>query len=70
MADEIVVFGYSCPMLDFESANLLRRSQRDETPARRISVIDPNPAVVSRYMELMKPCRLRYYPSAEYFLSD
>ena len=26
-ADRVVVFGYSCPPLDFESANLLRRSQ-------------------------------------------
>jgi hypothetical protein len=69
-ADEIIIFGYSCPPLDFESANMLRRSQRDSTPARRISVIDPNPAVVSRYMELMSPCRLRYYPYAGYFLSD
>lgn len=69
-ADEIIVFGYSCPPLDFESANLLRRSQRDETPARRISIIDPNPAVVSRYMELMTPCRLRYYPKADYYLTD
>lgn len=25
-ANEVIVFGYSCPALDFESANLLRRS--------------------------------------------
>jgi hypothetical protein len=69
-ADEIIVFGYSCPPLDFESTNLLRRSQRDEAPARRISIIDPNPDVVSRYTALMTPTRLRYYPAASYFLSD
>ena len=69
-ADEIVVFGYSCPALDFESANLLRRSQLDGTPDRRVSIIDPNPAVVARYVDLMKPSRLRYYPAAEHYLTD
>lgn len=40
-ADQLLVFGYSCPPLDFESSNLLRRAQKGrKTP---VVLIDPSP---------------------------
>ena len=65
-ADEIVIFGYSCPPLDFESANQLRRASREHKP--RISVIDPDGQISARYIELLNPERLTYFNSASAFL--
>jgi hypothetical protein len=68
-ADHVIVFGYSCPPLDFESANLLVRAQRRRAPDARLSIIDPNPAIASRYIELLAPSRLSYYADAKAFLT-
>jgi len=65
-ADELVVFGYSCPPLDFESANQLRRAERKSHA--RVSIIDPNGAIAARYIELLNPDRLHYYRSAKAYL--
>jgi hypothetical protein len=67
-ADDVVVFGYSCPALDFESANLLRRAQRQRSSTSTFSVIDPNGSVVTRYIDLLDPDRLSYYSTAHKFL--
>lgn len=67
-ADHVVVFGYSCPPLDFESANLLSRAQRQRGASSRFSVIDPNGAIATRYIELLSPTKLDYYSSAHSFL--
>lgn len=66
-SDELVIFGYSCPQLDFESSNQLRRAQRNSKA--HISVIDPNGAVAARYVDLLEPQRLSYFPSAAAFLT-
>jgi len=68
-ANELVIFGYSCPPLDFESANQLQRSQREEA-TRRISVIDPNGGIAARYIELLRPKSLSYFDSAKAFLDE
>jgi hypothetical protein len=68
-ADELVIFGYSCPPLDFESSNQLRRSQRAKT-ATRISVIDPEPAIATRYISVLGAKTLTYYASAKEFLRN
>ena len=65
-ADETVIFGYSCPPLDFESANQLRRSAREHKS--RVSVIDPDGGIAARYIELLKPESLVYFSSAGAFL--
>jgi hypothetical protein len=67
-ADELVVFGYSCPQLDFESSNQLKRALHGRDT--RVSVIDPNGAIAARYIELLAPQRLSYFPSASAFLAD
>jgi len=67
-ADDIVVFGYSCPISDVESSNQLRRSQaRRSTPAN-FSVIDPSPSVAERYIRLTEARCLHYYASGHSFL--
>jgi hypothetical protein len=67
-ADELVVFGYSCPALDFESSNLLRRANRKRPARARTIVIDPVGSVASRYIEMLEPTQLQYFPSANAFL--
>lgn len=67
-ADELVLFGYSCPPLDFESANQLRRSQRGHMA--RVAVIDPDGHIAARYIELLRPESLSYYSSAKAFLAS
>lgn len=69
-ADHVIAFGYSCPALDFESANLLTRAQRQRPKGSRLSLIDPNGAVVTRYIDLLCPTRLDYYASAHDYLLD
>lgn len=66
-ADEIIIYGYSCPITDFESSNLILRSLKDKT-YEKLSIIDPNPNTLKRYVELIKPKRLSYYSTAEEFL--
>ena len=67
-ADELILFGYSCPPLDFESANQLRRSQLRSNA--QVSVIDPNGAIAARYIELLRPQSLAYYGSAKAFVGS
>lgn len=67
-ADELVIFGYSCPPLDFESANQLRRSERKSHA--KVSVIDPNGAIAARYIELLDPQSLNYFRSAKAYLTS
>jgi hypothetical protein len=67
-ADELVIFGYSCPALDFESSNQLRRSQVGRSKRPRVSVIDPSASVAERYISLLEADCLHYYRSAHEFL--
>jgi len=67
-AEEIVIFGYSCPPLDFESANQLRRAERKSRA--KVSVIDPNGAIAARYIELLNPQSLTYFRSAKAYLAS
>lgn len=69
-AQHLVIFGYSCPALDFEATNMLRRAQLASPHTRTISIIDPDPATASRYVSLLSPSKLAYYPSADAFLTD
>lgn len=67
-ADEIVIFGYSCPALDFESSNLLRRAQRRRRPDSKLSIVDPDGAVSTRFIDLLKPSALSYFATARDFI--
>ena len=67
-ADELVVFGYSCPQTDYESANLLRRSTARNSRNVSLSIIDPNPSVVVRYASVTSLKRLHYFRSVAAYL--
>ena len=67
-ADHVVVFGYSCPALDFESANLMTRAHRKRPESSTLAVIDPDGAVATRYIDLLSPSRLSYFASAHDYL--
>ncbi len=69
-ADELLVFGYSCPPLDFESSNQLRRSQVSRRKPAIVSIIDPAPEVSQRYITLLEAHRLHYYSSGHDFLAS
>ena len=51
-ADEIIVFGYSCPPTDFESANMLRRATNSGVNPQSFVVIDPSPSTFHRYIDV------------------
>jgi hypothetical protein len=68
-ADELVVFGYSCPVLDVESSNQLRRSQIQRARPAAIAVVDPDGSVAHRYISLLEATRLHYYANGQAFLS-
>ena len=68
VAKKIVVFGYSCPATDFESANLLRRTIRQNKNLREFHVIDPNAAVFQRYVDLTRVDGMHYFKSASRYL--
>lgn len=63
----IIVFGYSCPIIDFESCNLIRRSLIIGNYSE-FSIIDPDSNVLIRYINLTNPHVLTYYPTASAFL--
>ena len=66
-ANDVVIFGYSCPETDHESSNLIQRtlgSRKLET----FSIIDPSPEVFTRFWELTRQERVFYYSSVDSFL--
>jgi len=69
-AIEIVVFGYSCPANDFESANLIRRTVHLNQNLKEFSVIDPTPEVFQRYVDLAGIDRLYYFKKPESYLKS
>lgn len=68
-ADELVVFGYSCPPSDIESSNQLRRAQAGRTNRANVSIIDPASSIADRYITLLEAKCLHYYASGHDFLA-
>lgn len=67
-AEEIIVFGYSCPATDFESVNLIRRAVHNGVIPSSFLVIDPNPEVFRRYVDITNLDHLSYFRSAKAYL--
>ena len=67
---DIVVFGYSCPHQDFESANLISRSIRNNKILEGFSVVDPSPETFQRYVDVTGLNRMFFYRSAKAFLEE
>ena len=68
-ADEILIYGYSCPALDIDCEELLSVSLRSNYKSPKILVIDPNPAITARYAELFNPKTIQSYFSSASFLN-
>ena len=69
-ADRIVIFGYSCPQNDWESANLISRALTKNTRCREVSVIDPDSSVLLRYVELGGLDAVSYFKSCDAYLAS
>ena len=67
-ANKVAIFGYSCPANDWEGANLVCRALTGNAGLREISVIDPDPNVMLRYVELGNLSEVSYYRSASAYL--
>lgn len=65
---KIVVFGYSCPSTDFESANLISRALRQSGNLKEFHLVDPNPKVFNRYIELTQAKGLHYYRNTSEYI--
>lgn len=68
-AERIIIFGYSCPPTDFESANLLRRSTKNGAGLHSFSVIDPRAETFQRYVEVTNLDHLSYFSGCDAFIS-
>jgi hypothetical protein len=68
-ANQVVVFGYSCPATDFESANMLRRSTNTGVDPTSFEVIDPNHGAFTRYVDVTCLNHLSYYRNSDAFIS-
>lgn len=67
-ADNILVFGYSCPQSDFESANLFRRAANAGTDPERFSVINPDCIAFNRFVEVTSLAHLSFFSDADSFV--
>lgn len=68
-ADTIIVFGYSCPETDFESANMLRRATNSQTKPQSFIVIDPDPHVFHRYVDVTGLDHLSFFRSCQAYIN-
>lgn len=67
-ARKIIVFGYSCPPTDFESANMIRRATNTGSNPVSFDVIDPNHNAFSRYVDVTGLDHLSYYRSCDAYI--
>jgi hypothetical protein len=67
-AYRVIVFGYSCPNNDWESANLLARTMSGSSELKEVSIIDLQPGVVLRFVQLANLKAVNYYSSCKSYL--
>ena len=67
-ADELLVFGYSCPSQDQEAANLIRSMAGRNNGLRQVTIIDPNSAIAERFVELLDARSCMWFRSAREYL--
>ncbi len=67
-ADELLVFGYSCPFSDQEAANLIRSTSGVGRKLKRVMIVDPKSSVVDRYASLTDAKSIYWYHDAREFI--
>ncbi|MEM1190384.1 MAG: hypothetical protein AAGI72_17770 [Pseudomonadota bacterium] len=68
-ADRVVVAGYSCPPLDLEARILLSENMRANRD-KRVYVVDPNPDVMGKFLELCGVDHITFYTSVKNWIRD
>ena len=69
-ATDVVIFGYSCPPQDIESANLISGGLYRNSSLERIAVIDPSSSVYRRYIDMTERSKWGFYRNAQAFIED
>jgi hypothetical protein len=69
VAERVVFFGYSLPLIDVEAEKLFERALAQNEVIRWLDVIDPSAAAASRYAGLSPSVPIRWYPSLADFLA-
>ena len=69
-ATDVVIFGYSCPPQDIESANLISGGLHRNRSMERIAVIDPSSSVYRRYIDMTGRNKWGFYRNAQAFIED
>lgn len=64
----LVFFGYSLPQLDLAALRLFQSSLADAINLDHVDVINPDPAMASRYAAVLRDRPIRWYPSIQMFL--
>jgi hypothetical protein len=67
-ATHVIVFGYSCPAADQESANLFARSLRTNEELAELAVIDPSTATLERIAQLSNARAIKYFKDANAYI--
>lgn len=67
-AEELTVFGYSCPAVDHEAESLLRGSLHMNSVLTTLRIVDSDPAVAARFAPMVGGRSMEYFPSADDWL--
>ena len=67
-ATDVVIFGYSCPPQDIESANLISGGLYRNRDLASVTVIDPSSSVYRRYVDLTGLNEWAFYRDAQDFI--
>lgn len=68
-SNEIVIYGYSLPEADMESANMIRRSIKGNDRLSSVSIINPDYQVMSRYLDVLQADFASYYKNVKQFIT-
>jgi len=63
--EQVIFYGYSCPVADVESSNMIRRALKNP---KEVDIIDPSPDTFSRYAHITNLPRLAFYRDADAYL--
>lgn len=69
-ARSVIVFGYSCPQADQESANLISRTLKTSSQLAKLSIIDPSTNAFDRFAHLSNADTIHYFRSAHAYLDQ
>lgn len=64
-ADEVTVFGYSCPAADMEAESLIRVALRRNDSLQLLRLVNPDPAVTARFAPMLSGRPLETFASPD-----